>query len=861
MVGQLNPIPLTVMNPSLHFVAGFPVCCGIPLPDGVCRRTDELIVSIDGLSIDCQLTPLSLWPGGSLRWVLVECFVDVDAASELELLVQLRPRNTSSPAPDTDRSGTRRYPEISIVVDDDRTKRAIPKLLQDGRVLAPFAQMDVELTGSDERILEFRQAGETIAEPGILRSTFRTTGSFVDNSGEHLLDLVVRIDAYHALPQYKIQFTIHNKNAAHHPGGFWDLGDAGSFLFKELAIVVRDCKDSTLHWRSAGHNWCEGGKSIFSISQLTSGSKTVDSPNHVNALNKLPEAEKGFIVELDHEIVERGPRISPCVRMDSSDTSWAFCLEGFWENFPKSIRRDGDLLKIGLFPGEYPDTFELQGGEKKTHTLDIGPSGECLDWIGCGATVSVSPESRRAANVIPYDELVPVDESMDSLIEQGINGPNNFFIKRELIDEYGWRNFGDVYADHETWLRDSNELFSSHYNNQYDLVYGFLRMYMSSAKPEWFRLAKDLAEHVLDIDLYHTQADRMEYNGGLFWHTDHYRQAHTSSHRSYSKLQAQDASQPADGGGGGPGGEHCYTTGLKLYYLTTGSERARSAVLELARWVGHFYDGSGTLLEEIQRLLRWQLRAVYQVVRGADISRHRYPVHRGIGNLVVAQLDAFEITCEQMYLERAERVILGAIGPKDDLVTRGLEKVEENWFYSIFLQALIRFLDVKRSMNEYDVAFFYVRDSLMHYADWIVSREQPYLNNPDDLEYPNHTWVAQDIRRCAILLDSYRYADTERPDYLERSRFFARYVTRELESEPTSSYSRILAILMQNHGASALALAGPKRHALPAALPYSAVLHVPHTVGSLLSEEARRIGSALRRFSFRAEWKWLRVRF
>ncbi|MFQ3198184.1 MAG: hypothetical protein ACI81A_001905 [Paraglaciecola sp.] len=42
----------------------------------------------------------------------------------------------------------------------------------------------------------------------------------------------------------------------------------------------------------------------------------------------------------------------------------------------------------------------------------------------------------------------------------------------------------------------------------------------------------------------------MEYNGGLFWHTDHYLQAFTSSHRSYSKSQASDAYQDHAGGGG-----------------------------------------------------------------------------------------------------------------------------------------------------------------------------------------------------------------------------------------------------------------------------------------------------------------------
>ena len=422
-----------------------------------------------------------------------------------------------------------------------------------------------------------------------------------------------------------------------------------------------------------------------------------------------------------------------------------------------------------------------------------------------------------------------------------IGGPNSFFSKREKIDEYGWRNFGDVYADHETWLNTTDELFSSHYNNQYDLIYGFMRMHMLSANSEWFRLASELAEHVLDIDLYDTKKDRAEYNGGLFWHTAHYLPAHTSSHRSYSKLQEDDSSES----GGGPGGEHCYTTGLKLYYLTTGSERAKTAVLDLAAWVVRFYDGSGTVTEVFYSFYGQEQKRFIKYFVGASISRHRYPIHRGIGNLIVAQLDAFELTSKREYLERVQAVILNAIGPLDNLSKRGLEDIEGSWFYSIFLQALIKYLDIKRSLNEYDSSFFYARDSLLHYADWIVSKERPYLDNPDVLEYPNHTWAAQDIRRCAILLDAYRYADSERPDYLERSRFFARYVVKELESEPTNSYTRILAILMQNHGASAMALAGPTRHTLPASVQYISVVHEPHTVISLLGEEFQKLKFAL----------------
>ena len=43
--------------------------------------------------------------------------------------------------------------------------------------------------------------------------------------------------------------------------------------------------------------------------------------------------------------------------------------------------------------------------------------------------------------------------------------------RREIIDEYGWRNFGEIYADHEAVYHQGRGPFVSHYNNQYDLIF------------------------------------------------------------------------------------------------------------------------------------------------------------------------------------------------------------------------------------------------------------------------------------------------------------------------------------------------------------------------------------------------------
>jgi len=47
-----------------------------------------------------------------------------------------------------------------------------------------------------------------------------------------------------------------------------------------------------------------------------------------------------------------------------------------------------------------------------------------------------------------------------------IEGEHTFERKREVIDEYGWRHFGDIYADHEAVRHTKPSPLVSHFNNQ-----------------------------------------------------------------------------------------------------------------------------------------------------------------------------------------------------------------------------------------------------------------------------------------------------------------------------------------------------------------------------------------------------------
>jgi hypothetical protein len=94
--------------------------------------------------------------------------------------------------------------------------------------------------------------------------------------------------------------------------------------------------------------------------------------------------------------------------------------------------------------------------------------------------------------------------------------------------------------------------------------------------------------------------------------------------------------------------------------------------------------------------------------------------------------------------------------------------------------------------------FYHARNILLHYADWMVEHEYPYLEKPEILEYPNATWAAQDIRKAHIFSGAAYFSPAPAQAYIDQSVFYLDYVANTLTKEKGSSHTRILSILMQN---------------------------------------------------------------
>ena len=586
---------------------------------------------------------------------------------------------------------------------------------------------------------------------------------------------------------------LHNPNRAIHKRGIWDLGDAGSVLFDAFHVEChRSTPASTLHWKAEfDHADCESDGGSLEIYQDSSGRKNWQSHNHSNAAGRIPCRFRGYELRSAGR-TETGHHASPSVALEGDDGSLTVSIPEFWQQFPGSVSANPSQVRVGLFPEQWDDQFELQGGEQKTQTiwLSLGQEDadlQMFDWTHQPVRVCTPPGWHLKTKAIPYFCPSSSDphSRLTTLLEEAATGQYSLAAKRDAIDEYGWRNFGELQADHEAAFYDGPKPIISHYNNQFDSVYGGILQLARTGDAAWFELFDPLARHVTDIDIYHTQKDRAAYNGGLFWHTDHYSDAGTCTHRTYTSQNAK----PGQDYGGGPSDEHNYTTGLLHHYYLTGNQESRAAVVSLADWVIHIDDGSQTVFG----LLDDGPTGLASATASADF----HGPGRGAGNSVNALIDGWLLTGDRRYLEYAETLIQRVVHPEENIEELGLLNVESRWSYTVFLSALARYLDVKHEAEDHDDVYQYSAASLVHFGRWMLHNERPYFDHPEQLEFPTETWAAQELRKANVLRLAAKYGDAlERAAMLKRGEELADRAWSDLERFESRFVARSLAIVM-----------------------------------------------------------------
>ncbi len=548
--------------------------------------------------------------------------------------------------------------------------------------------------------------------------------------------------------------------------------------------------------------------------QASSGGNNWKSNNHLDRNRQVPLAFRGFKLQLDTQAKLEGLRATPQVYVSGNGRTIGIACRRFWENFPKSLTAEKDQIVLGVFPRQCGYLHELQGGEQKTHefaiyygkSTDINPLQPYIN----SQLAFLSPDYYSQTQTIP--NLTPrksnSDFEYDRLVDLAIIGDDTFQIKREKIDEYGWRNFGDIYGDHEAVFHDGPTPLISHYNNQYDCTGGFAMQFLRSGNIQWFEQMIEMADHAWDIDTYHTNGDKSLYNGGLFWHTYHYADADTGTHRSYPKSLTRtrlleggkDLKDLGDTGkalsrnyaiGGGPAASHNYSTGWMWAYYLTGTDDYRDAAINAANYVINIEDGRKTIF-------RWLSSA--DTGMSIESSSGYHGPGRASANSLHALLTGYEITGDGKYLDMAQKLMLRVVHPHEDIAALNLDNAELRWFYTMYLQALTRYIDLKNSIEQNDEFYAYAVSAFKHYAMWMLENERPTLEQADKLQYPTETWAAQDMRKWHVLqYAAWLSLQDERMHarFQEKADFFYQYVCKALSQSPTRSLCRPVVLMLQ----------------------------------------------------------------
>lgn len=818
-------VPITLEENITVDAVHVPVEVSVPFKRGEIYDVSSLFLTTkQEQKIPCQVDVLALWPDKSLKWARIY-FQYSGLESVVYLIDNIITEDLASFNIDDEKHiAIKENANFIEICTGERSFSLHKSRLGVFKPLKHSAESSIKAYESDDSslVLIDKQANvyyplindirfganKSLSVPtckNILKQTLYISGTFIGNN-ECVAQFSAEVTFYAHQSYTQWRFTLHNPNAMVHDGGKWDLGNENSLYFKAMNAVIRTGDISTSEHvlldniaLPKNEQWRET-LGCFSIFQASSGGENWQSQNHVDHNGNLSLGFRGYEISSTDQNEQIANRATPLVYIPESDEGGiglSVFIENFWQKYPKAISVEDSQITLGLFPECANSDFELQPGEKKSDTFFISYSDDRNSLVHFHRSLSakVCPKYLVSTTTIPFYTHENSEVAYNAIVEKGLLSQRNLFVKRELIDEFGWRNFGDIYADHETLECEHEGELISHYNNQYDPLYGLLRQYLLTYEKKWLELANDLADHVVNIDIYHTTRDKGEYNGGLFWHTDHYLPAETASHRTYSKSQKSNAYQD-HAGGGGPGGQHCYTTGLMLHYFITGELSSKEAALQLANWITKVYEGSGTFAELLLAIKNKNRKDIKNVFSG------KYPLDRGTGHYVIALIDAFELTGKQSYLDHASLIIKNTVNPTDDIEDRELTNVEECWFYTVFFQAVYRYLQVKENVYQLDHSFIYARESLLHYAQWMLKYEQPYLYKPEILEYPNQTWTAQDIRKANILYMASYYCATEAlgEQYKSKADDIYNYVVKTLLEEPTSDFTRILSILMQNHG-------------------------------------------------------------
>ena len=549
-----------IREPSGVHRPNWPLTAGIPFAQGALRHPEQLqFLDAAGNSLPCHGTPMATWPGGSIKWLLLDTRADVEPMSRPTFTLRYgrdaAPEELSTPLRSDIRDA---HIDISTGQLSVRLARRGPLLFlniaQGQREFIRPQETGESVVRDDAGKTYFQQVEETdIEESNPLRLVVLAKGGYIAADGSRLLSWLTRLYFYADQPLVRLFHTfVHDQ-----PETFVHL----SQLRFSLPLALEGEKTAAL---GAHASWFGHG---FDFRPLT---------HPVSLLQWNVERCALFAAErTDHRINAHG-----WVHLADDRSGITLKLRRPWQNYPKALATDGTRIDLDLYPDlrdfQPPGTepgrrwteidqqdsvihdapLRIPQGMTKTHEffLHFGPPAAdpatadrlCLAFEQPLLLVLPSAHYAETAALGPFQPFRDDCWPLELKLRQFCRSPNGL----------GIVNYGDQV---KFGNRDGRTCTLTTENLAYELPRSILRQFLRTGDQSLFWNGEAMAMHLMDVDTVHFSSEHPEWVGGPYfeWSQNHH----------YATTDEDQLS--------GPYTSHTWLGSLLDYYFLTGYRRAR----------------------------------------------------------------------------------------------------------------------------------------------------------------------------------------------------------------------------------------------------------------------------------------------
>ena len=490
-----SPVSLKLVSPAPIPEYGFPITCGIPMPPGALTDVNSIrLLNGADKEIPVQAKVTGLWQDGSIRWILLNAIAPSGTEGGDGFYLHLG-------------EGAGRKPDIPIRIEQDGQQITVDtgainirlwtnrKMLLDA-IFRPGQQKPI-ITDLRPQMSILAQDKPTpvnatcqkieIEEDGPVVACIEIHGS-LDTEDQHVGRFLFRLYAYAGLPTIQIHFRIFNDVKPEIYNGNMD----------DLPLDVTELTLAA----SAPGKLEKAALGVVDGEPIVSGS---------GILSVLQEDAEHFAAFSDDSTQIDGRRAQGWVAASGANGTIQASVWRFWQQYPKSLKVNGDALQIGLFTAskEMP-VYKPRFGEAKRHDLWFTFTDKPTDdetRIALGLLANEPPRlfSRKWFCLSGGISLMDPDFYENEPALRNYTNRYGDVSTEQVTRHFGIRNFGDMpYGSSGQWR-----------NGYWAMIQGALNWGLALGDQRWLERSFEMARHIADVDTVHILPEHPDWNE---WH-------------------------------------------------------------------------------------------------------------------------------------------------------------------------------------------------------------------------------------------------------------------------------------------------------------------------------------------------------